>query len=348
VSLIVRYFTVGGLERVVLALASGLADRGIDVQIVVLGLARRNILITEVDPRVGLVVISGRGVARRRKLSRAVRGRVAHLHFGDGRVHPVLRLALRGASRRVVTYHSDYRLRRNLWTNFLDRLSSGGMDVIIAVSSSVAEFCSEVVGLNRARLKVVSNAVPPKSAKVEWRPQRGVMAALANFYPHKNHRMLIHGLAHLREVSTIPWRLLLIGDGPDVADCFTLSRQLGMSDHIEWLGNVTDRSYVAEKLASAEIFVSASRAEGMPLSILEAAQIGVPLVLSAIPAHRELATDGARYFDPDDPRSLADAVLAVTADGVLRDFSMRSVAIGRASDFEAFIDGHLDAYGFVS
>jgi glycosyltransferase involved in cell wall biosynthesis len=58
-------------------------------------------------------------------------------------------------------------------------------------------------------------------------------------------------------------------------------------------------------------FVLPSVIEGMPLTLLEAASFAAPIVASDIPPHREVlgrSRPGARLFQPDDPRSLVDAI----------------------------------------
>ncbi|MCE0445433.1 glycosyltransferase family 4 protein [Streptomyces tricolor] len=103
VCLLLRYFTVGGLERVVTSLANELVERGVDVRVVALAVAKRNALMTELDPRVEAITLSGPPLRPLAAVARLTRGRVVHLHFGDGRIHPLVRLALRGpAHRRLV------------------------------------------------------------------------------------------------------------------------------------------------------------------------------------------------------------------------------------------------------
>jgi len=64
--------------------------------------------------------------------------------------------------------------------------------------------------------------------------------------------------------------------------------------------------------AAATVCPSAEEGFGLPLG--EALAQGCPVVASALPAHRELAGDAARWFRPGDPASLAVALAAVLAD----------------------------------
>lgn len=79
-----------------------------------------------------------------------------------------------------------------------------------------------------------------------------------------------------------------------------------------------DRSEMARLYARTGIFVSASRYEPFGLAVLEAARCGAALVLSDIPAFRELWSGAALFFDPLDAGGLASALTHLAADRELR------------------------------
>lgn len=72
--------------------------------------------------------------------------------------------------------------------------------------------------------------------------------------------------------------------------------------------------------ASAHIAVLLSRREGLPLTLLEAAACGRPLIASDVPGCREIARAGvnALLVPPDDAQALADAISRLAADQALR------------------------------
>jgi hypothetical protein len=59
VCILLRYFAVGGLERVVLALANAFAAQDVKTRVIVLSPGKRNALITELDSRVDLQILVG-------------------------------------------------------------------------------------------------------------------------------------------------------------------------------------------------------------------------------------------------------------------------------------------------
>lgn len=68
-------------------------------------------------------------------------------------------------------------------------------------------------------------------------------------------------------------------------------------------------------LAGAAGFVSMSRFEGVPISVLEARQHGLPLILTDIPGHRDgAATSPAAFVPVDDTAAFAQHLLALLHD----------------------------------
>lgn len=74
--------------------------------------------------------------------------------------------------------------------------------------------------------------------------------------------------------------LLVLGSGIEYENCIKIS-----DDHVKMLGFVKN---VNEYLSIANIYVSASKSEGMSISILEAMDLGMGLFLSNIPSHKEI------------------------------------------------------------
>ena len=76
-----------------------------------------------------------------------------------------------------------------------------------------------------------------------------------------------------------------------------------------WVALFPPREDVGTYYGAADVFLSASRTEGMPYAVLEAASCGLPLVLSDIEPHRQLGLPQAEWFPPADAQALYDAVV---------------------------------------
>ena len=115
--------------------------------------------------------------------------------------------------------------------------------------------------------------------------------------------------------------LCLLGNGPLLSACRQLA---GENQNIFLPGEVSD---VTDYFRAADLFISASRAEGMPNAVLEALATGLPVVLSDIPAHREIldvCPDGGWLYNLGDQNNLCK----------LLDYVTTTASIGRIpSDF---------------
>jgi len=115
-------------------------------------------------------------------------------------------------------------------------------------------------------------------------------------------------------------RLVLAGapdpENPSSIDTATLARWRALPG-VTWLGEIGD---IRTLWSAAHIAVLASRREGLPKSLLEAAAMGRPLVATDVPGCREIAHDGenALLVPPDDAVALAAALERLAGDAELR------------------------------
>jgi len=106
--------------------------------------------------------------------------------------------------------------------------------------------------------------------------------------------------------SDLLFRVSIIGDGPMRGQLESEIRRAGMGNRI------TLSSYDPDwwrRLNSTSLLISMSRFEGQPNVVLESIAMGCPLILSDIPAHRELLDDSTSVLIPlDNHRALAQAI----------------------------------------
>jgi glycosyltransferase involved in cell wall biosynthesis len=88
---------------------------------------------------------------------------------------------------------------------------------------------------------------------------------------------------------------------------------------------------IVDAYRQADVVVSASRFEGFGLTPMEGIAMGVPVVASDIPPHREFLNGAVRFFPVDDDRALAEAIEAAVQDPPLdrsvRDATLEPVTI---------------------
>lgn len=130
----------------------------------------------------------------------------------------------------------------------------------------------------------------------------------------KNFSQAIAGFEKFLEAYP-DFQLCIVGAGSEEAKLKNEAVNFGISDRIVFAG------YMGNPLpliAQAEGLILPSRFEGCPNVAMEAAILGVPLVLSGIPANRAIFDDAsACFFDLDDPSGTQCAMERCVARGAL-------------------------------
>jgi len=103
--------------------------------------------------------------------------------------------------------------------------------------------------------------------------------------------------------------LVFIGVGPMQEALGAKAKAAGIAERVEFTG-LLSRDEVYERLAAADLFVSTSYGEGLPIAVLEAMACQTPVVLSAIEPHREITEmlEGIPLLDADDTQGFAQAL----------------------------------------
>lgn len=123
---------------------------------------------------------------------------------------------------------------------------------------------------------------------------------------------LLRALARVKGSALGP--LLVCGDGPDRVALEGLATRLGLKERVRFLGIRAD---VWPLMRAAALVVNPSAFEGCPNVVLEAMASGRPLVVSDIPAHRELLDERAAWLvDFEDTDAAATAIEEALLDRV--------------------------------
>jgi glycosyltransferase involved in cell wall biosynthesis len=114
----------------------------------------------------------------------------------------------------------------------------------------------------------------------------GVILFAGRLDPVKRPLLLVEIAVALKILrGRMDFRMIVAGDGPEAGAVRTKAEKTGLSDAFEFLGHVPD---IAPLLAGVDLLVLPSRAEGIPLAILEGFAAGKPAVVSNVGAVSEL------------------------------------------------------------
>jgi len=116
----------------------------------------------------------------------------------------------------------------------------------------------------------------------------------------------------------------LAGAGDETLAMKSLSEKFGLHGNVHFLGYLSDPESLHLLYLSSKLFVFPSKREGFARAISEAMASGIPCIVSDLPELRATYGNYAMYFEPDDKKALAMAILELLANAEKRERIGRS------------------------
>ena len=255
------------------------------------------------------------------------RGRfdVVHTHDLWSNLMGVLAARLAGvpvviSSRRDLAHLDWYQTKRRVWLRRIQNLSSA----VLANANPIRDSLISEDGFAPEKVRVIHNGVD--FDKFDQEANRG------RFFPGSSECKLIVMVGNmLSDVKGHPWliaaapaivrefpqvRFVLVGDGERRKEFERQVAELALERNFLFLGRRRD---VPEILASCDIAVLPSTAEGMPNAVLEYMAAGLPTVASNVGGVADIITEGVTGFlvPPQNTESLEAALLRLLRDSDL-------------------------------
>lgn len=251
-----------------------------------------------------------------RRLVRSWEPALIHAHL------PVTGILARTMTRVPVIYteHNVVESYRTT-TRVVNRMTYGRNAAVVAVSDAVAD---SIAGYPGPDPVVIPNGVAVSAteqgrrrvlAELGIASDRPLVVHVGNIRPAKGHDTLIEAASQLADL--VPGiAIVSIGGEKDPGDLERLrgaAAERGLDDTLQFIGM---RENAVDFIASADVFVNPSHAEGLPLVVLEAMMAGTPVVATAAGGVPSVVHDGetGRLVDVGDAAALATAVAEVLSD----------------------------------
>jgi glycosyltransferase involved in cell wall biosynthesis len=356
---------IAGPARAVVSSTIGLAQRGIDVRVAHLGIGDGRLLSNELQARRVRVVdlhlgslLDPRSIVR---LSRYIRRHaidVVHTH--NPYAHLVGRPAATLAGRPAVsTVHSiidaesgwrhavrrrlDYFTARHLCRRVIT--VSEAQRRVYLQAARVQPLRLELLGYGVDTALFHSNAAARSRIRGELRltPQQPLFVTVAILRPGKGLEDLVECVPSVRRQIPAA-RFAIVGDGPLRAELTSKIRAAGLSDSVQLLGLRQD---VAAVLAAADVCVHPSHFEALPISILEAMAVGLPVVACHVGGIPEMVADGQTgvLVPPASPNSLAAGIVRMGTRAARREMGAAARAwVESNASLDRWLDGLLAIY----
>lgn len=144
------------------------------------------------------------------------------------------------------------------------------------------------------------------------------ITCIGRLVPEKGQALLIEAVARLKDAG-YDIKLSLVGDGPNRAELESQVRKWGVDHEVSFLGALSPPQ-VAEVLRRTDVFCLPSFAEGVPIVLMEAMAMQLPVISSRVMGVPELIEDGVsgRLIRPGSSDDLVGALSQLLGDPDLR------------------------------
>lgn len=194
---------------------------------------------------------------------------------------------------------------------------------VVLPSLTLSKIAAEVWRLPPARLHYVPNGLDldrfrpaaDLQARDRGRAETPVIGTVAALRAEKNLSRLLRAARLLRDQAT-PFRLAIIGGGPERSKLEALALELDIADLVAFEGAIDDP---AEAYRGLDVFALSSDTEQMPLSVLEAMATGLPVASTKVgDVPQMVASENRPYLAEKDDAALAAALTPLLCDAALR------------------------------
>ena len=209
----------------------------------------------------------------------------------------------------------------------LDKSTNRFAHHIIAVAAACRDFLTTHESIPPEKISLVPNAIdlrrfsPGEVSRDEARARLGlpagsrIVAGVGRLNPQKNFALFLDIAAQL--APRFPdLHFLLAGEGPEEQMLREKASALGIANRVTFSGYVADTRLV---YLAADVLLMPSRYEGLPMTLLEAMAMGLPVVASKLDGIAEVIGDGAEGFlvPSDDAALFVERTASLLADAEL-------------------------------
>jgi glycosyltransferase involved in cell wall biosynthesis len=249
----------------------------------------------------------------------------------------IARVVIRGGFRSVDFVYTEH----NRWqsyhpvTRLLNRTTYALNNATLAVSDDVVESMTPSA---RRRVEVLTHGIDLDRVRSHQgerdavREELGIgpdevfVLTVANLRENKRYPDLLAAARRVIDTGA-PVRFAAAGQGPLEVEIRAQHARLGLGDRFRMLGY---RSDAQRLIAGADVFALASSHEGLPVAVMEAFALGVPVVATAAGGLAEAIHDGVNGLlaPPLDPDALAAALIRVLDPGLRAHLAVGATAAG--------------------
>ncbi len=188
-------------------------------------------------------------------------------------------------------------------------------DVVVALGRAELEALREL--LPRQNVALVPNAIDCRAFLRPRRPAAGPLKLfhIGRLLKTKGVFEIVQGLALARERG-VDARLVIAGDGPELARLEQAVAELGLAPHVTFAGPAFGERKAKLTCEADVLLLPTYHSEGLPYALLEGMAAGLVPIVTRTAAIPDVVTEGVHglFVPPRDPQAIARALAALDAD----------------------------------
>ena len=169
------------------------------------------------------------------------------------------------------------------------------------------------IGIDTGKFRADPEMYRKKRQELGFREEDFLILTVAEMTKNKNHITHLQALALLKNKPDFAnMHYLIVGRGEEWPHLEQSARELGIADHVHFLGYRTD---APDFYRCSDLFLFMTFREGLSVALMEAMGSGLPILCSRIRGNTDLVDNGVSGMFPEiEAKSVAEAILALYRD----------------------------------
>ncbi len=187
-----------------------------------------------------------------------------------------------------------------------------------SIFKSKSKYLIDGIGINPTRLQFDETELLALKEELQIDASDIIVLYIAEFIPRKNHQFIFQQIRKITERNSKIKFLFSGGFASEKLKLEKMAIKEGVDDKVRFLGYRND---IGRIIAIAHLGVSSSKAEGLPIGVLELMYNNIPVIASNIRGHTDIITDAENgyLFDFDQAEKFRKKVLELSDNNQLRE-----------------------------